>query len=69
MSIKLELAKQRIDNLKSEMGSIKNTWVTPTNDTIVVEFENGMNLQLSTNEVIYQALERLDEMKQHVIHN
>tara|TARA_R110000851_G_scaffold99994_1_gene215402 strand:- start:270 stop:677 length:408 start_codon:yes stop_codon:yes gene_type:complete len=54
---KFDYAKMRLRSLKSEMGNIQS--IFESQDSLHLEFENGMNLELSLREVEYQATEFL----------
>jgi hypothetical protein len=55
---RIEYAKERLKYLKDEMGQIKNIFIQ--NDKLMLEFENGMNLELSDDEIIYQSVSYLE---------
>ena len=67
MSSTAQYAEKRIDLLKNEMGNIKS--VQRGGDSICIEFENGMQLELSDREVNYQAISYLESEVQAVIHS
>jgi len=57
-SKKILYAEKRLNLLKGEMGSIKKIMLD--DGKILLEFENGMNLQLHEKEIEYQAVEHLN---------
>ena len=56
--MKMEYAKNRINNIKDEMGEITSVFVS--DKKLFVEFQNGMNLQLHDDEIYYQAISFLE---------
>jgi hypothetical protein len=61
----IQYATTRLESLKGEMGAIKG--ITSTNDNIVIDFDNGMNIQLHNDEIKHQAImyleSEIDEIK------
>lgn len=54
---RLEYAKQRLNDLRDEMGEVELFYIH--DDKLMIEFKNGMNLSLSNEEISYQAAEFL----------
>ena len=55
----LQYAENRLNLLKDEMGSIK--YVTINHDgNLILEFENGMTIQVHQDEVKHQAITHLE---------
>mgnify|MGYP003625647144 CR=1 FL=1 len=53
-----EYAKNRLELLKDEMGTIKDVYVL--GNSISLEFENGMTIQLHKDEIKHQAMSYLE---------
>jgi hypothetical protein len=66
MSSTAQYAEKRLDLLKDEMGKIKS--IQRGGDSVCIEFENGMQLEISDREVNYQAISYLESEVQAAIH-
>lgn len=59
--------------LKNELGEIKKVFISDEKgvfgQSLFIEFQNGMNLQLHNKEINYQANEFIESEKQDIITN
>jgi len=60
-------AKKRIDLIKNDLGKIKRVFISGEKgvfgQSLFIEFENGINLQLDNKEINYQANEFIESEK------
>lgn len=63
---KFEYAKNRLNNIKDDLGKVECFY--HADGKIIVEFENGMNLALSDEEVNYQAISYLESEIERLKH-
>ena len=60
-------AKKRIDLIKNDLGKIKRVFISGEKgvfgQSLFIEFQNGINLQLDNKEINYQANEFIESEK------
>ncbi len=63
----IRLAVKRLNNIiKNDKVNITSIIVDKDDFNVYIELENGMNLELSTSEVLYQAEEQVEENKKRM---
>jgi hypothetical protein len=55
-----KLAKMRLDSLRIELKEVRDISISSSGN-MYIEFGNGMNLQISSYEINYQAIQYLED--------